>query len=35
MRLAISVFIICHNEVERLGRVLDSVKELTDDLVVV
>ena len=35
MRSAISVFIICHNEVERLGRVLDSVKELTDDLVVV
>jgi glycosyltransferase involved in cell wall biosynthesis len=35
MKLAFSVFVICHNEVERLGMVLESVKGLTDDLVIV
>jgi len=35
MKPQLSVFVICHNEVERIGKVLESVKELTDDLVIV
>jgi glycosyltransferase involved in cell wall biosynthesis len=35
MSLPLSVFIICHNEVDRLGMVLESVIELTDDIIVV
>ena len=33
--LPLSVFIICYNEEKRIGRVLDAVCELTDDIVIV
>lgn len=35
MKLPLSIFIICCNEVERIGLVLDSVQDLCDDIVVV
>lgn len=35
MSLPLSVFIICYNEVDRLGMVLESVVGLTDDIVIV
>ncbi len=35
MPLPLSIFIICCNEVERIGRVLESVKDLSDDIVIV
>jgi glycosyltransferase involved in cell wall biosynthesis len=35
MSLPLSVFIICRDEVERIGLVLDSVKNLSDDIVIV
>ena len=35
MTLPLSVFIICCNEVERIGLVLESIKDLTDDIVIV
>lgn len=33
--LPLSIFIICHNEEERIGRVLDSIKGLSEDIVIV
>ncbi|HEY0354301.1 MAG TPA: glycosyltransferase family 2 protein [Enterovirga sp.] len=33
--LPLSVFIIAHNEVDRIGRTIEAVRGLTDDLVVV
>ncbi len=33
--LPLSVFIICQNEVERIGLVLESIKDLTNDIVIV
>ncbi len=35
MKLPLSVFIICCNEVDRIGLVLDSIKDLADDIVIV
>ena len=35
MTLPLSVFIICCNEVERIGDVLESVKDLSDDIIIV
>ncbi len=34
-KLPLSVFIICFNEEERIGRVLEAVKDLSDDIVIV
>lgn len=33
--LPLSIFIICHNEEDRIGRVLESIKGFADDLVIV
>ncbi len=34
-KLPLSVFIICFNEEDRIGQVLEAVKDLTDDIVIV
>ncbi len=33
--LPLSIFIICCNEVERIGQVLESIKDFSDDIVIV
>ncbi|KZE27432.1 glycosyltransferase family 2 protein [Chelatococcus daeguensis] len=35
MSLPLSIFVIAHNEADRIGRTLEAVRHLTDDLVVV
>ena len=34
-KLPLSVFIICYNEQDRIGLMLDSIKNLTDDIVII